>query len=64
MKINIPKNYFFSFIDFKFGQNTIKKAIYVNTNENIKNDEHIINKIFKGNEFKDIINILFKQGNY
>ena len=63
-KINMPKNCFFSFIDFKFDPNTIKKAIYVNTNENIKNNEHIINKIFKGNEFKDIINILFKQENY
>lgn len=63
-KINMPKNCFFSFIDFKFDPNTIKKAIYVNTNENIKNNEHIINKIFKGNEFKDIINILFKQRNY
>ena len=59
-KINISENCFFSFIDFKFNQNTLEKSLYVYADENRKNNDQVINKIFKGNEFTNIINILFK----
>ena len=60
-KIDISENCFFSFINSKFNQNTIEKSLYIYKDENKKNNMQIINKIFKGNEFNNIINILFKQ---
>ena len=60
-KIDISENCFFSFINSKFNQNTIEKSLYIYKDENKKNNTQIINKIFKGNEFNNIINILFKQ---
>lgn len=60
-KINMPKNCFFSFIDSKFDQNIIEKTLYACADENRNNDGQIINKIFKGNEFNNITNILFKK---